>query len=187
MALTILFSAWVSTSIISWQYDWRIGSTTILLGIIVYIFTWNNRLVKNLLNKLQKSPVTWIRKASNTFQPFSAENNFFKIKVLACFTAGWVIYFVAWAGYGAAWPELRPTDGIWLCALYTIAWLAGYLSFLSPSGLGVRELVFITLAHNFPDDAVAGMAILGRTTLLLVDIILGIAFISCREPTHERP
>ena len=63
-----------------------------------------------------------------------------------------------------------------LCALYVIAWMAGYFSLVTPSGLGVRELVFVFLAHRFPPDAVAGLAIFGRAMLLVADILLGAIF-----------
>ena len=79
--------------------------------------------------------------------------------------------------YGIAWPSLTALDGIRLCGIYTLAWFFGYISFVSPSGLGVREAAFFLLAKDFPPDAIAGMALLGRVTLLLVDIILGLIYL----------
>jgi uncharacterized membrane protein YbhN (UPF0104 family) len=63
-----------------------------------------------------------------------------------------------------------------MCAYYMVAWFVGYVSLLTPSGLGVRELVFAWLAKDFPPDAVALMAVVGRVSLLAVDLALGLAF-----------
>jgi uncharacterized membrane protein YbhN (UPF0104 family) len=63
-----------------------------------------------------------------------------------------------------------------LCAFYMVAWFVGYVSLLTPSGLGVRELVFAWLAKDFAGDAVALMAVVGRINLLFVDLFMGLAF-----------
>lgn len=92
------------------------------------------------------------------------------------FVASWVAMYGAWLCFAFAYPGLDAIDGTRLLALYMIAWFAGYASLLSPSGLGVRELVFAALAHDAGADAVAYLAIAGRVSLLAGDLLLGLAF-----------
>ena len=181
MGLTIFFATGASISIIAWQHNWLTGIAAIALGALTYSIIWNRKITNAILDAAQKIPTKFIRKTILTIKPYATADIDLKAKVLIYFTTSWAIYFTAWASYGAAWPGLIAADGVLLCAYYTLAWLAGYLSFVSPSGLGVRELAFITLAHNFPADAVAGMVIFGRTILLIVDIALGITFAYFRE------
>ncbi len=61
-----------------------------------------------------------------------------------------------------------------------LAWFVGYVSLLTPSGLGIRELVFVWLANEFPPDAVALMAVIGRISLLAIDLVMGLIFCALR-------
>jgi glycosyltransferase 2 family protein len=96
--------------------------------------------------------------------------------VVAEIAAGWLIYFAAWGFYIGAYPAMTFADGVRMCALYSLAWLAGYLSFVAPSGLGVRELVFAALASEFPAGATAYAIVVGRLSLLVIDVIMGLFF-----------
>jgi len=185
MALTTAFAVWISAIALFGTYGWRPGLIALACGAGCYIFLWNRRLLLPLLQFVQKIRARSINLLCLALHPFANANSRFKIDIFLWFSASWLVYFLAWACFGMAWPGLDAADGIWLCALYTAAWLAGYLSMVSPSGIGVRELVFVGLAHNFPTDAVAGLAIFGRVMLLLVDIVLGMAFMPCRDSAHD--
>lgn len=92
------------------------------------------------------------------------------------FIASWIAMYGAWLCFALAYPGLDGGEGARLLALYMIAWFVGYASLVSPSGLGVRELVFAALAHDAAADAVAYLAIVGRISLLAGDLLLGLAF-----------
>lgn len=89
----------------------------------------------------------------------------------------WTVYFIAWVLYAAAHPQLDARDGLMICAIYSMAWLAGYLSLVTPSGLGVRELAFVTLAMQLPPSVIAYSLVVGRLSLLVTDVLLGAAFL----------
>jgi hypothetical protein len=52
------------------------------------------------------------------------------------------------------------------------AWVVGFLAVPVPAGAGVRELVFVALC-GLPTASGAAIALLSRTSLLLVDAVLG--------------
>jgi hypothetical protein len=99
-----------------------------------------------------------------------------RLRIFFLFASSWVIYYGAWYLNGEAYAPLGGTGGMRMCAYYMMAWFIGYISLLTPSGLGVRELVFAWLAKDFPPDAVALMAVIGRVSLLVVDLIFGLLF-----------
>lgn len=65
-----------------------------------------------------------------------------------------------------------------LIACYAFAWLCGFLRFLTPGGLGVREgLLSRLLAHYLPASQATLVALLCRLWMLSVEIVLaGVAF-----------
>lgn len=61
------------------------------------------------------------------------------------------------------------TDAI---GMYAISWLVGYLSILTPSGIGVREAVLtILLARVMPIETALVVAILNRVLLIFSELI----------------
>jgi len=176
MALTTGFALWVAVGVLGFMLGWEWGLLALVAGGAVYALFWQKRPLTILLDLLGKLPVRAMGRLCEAMRPFADVDARFKRAVWCWFVASWLVYLLAWMGYGLAWPGLTAGDGIWLCGIYTLAWFAGYISLVSPSGVGVRELVFVLLAHRFPPDAVAGMAVLGRVMLLFVDILLGAIF-----------
>lgn len=99
-----------------------------------------------------------------------------RVRIFLLFCASWLLFYSAWIVFGLAYPALGAAGGARLCAYYMVAWFVGYVSLLTPSGLGVRELAFAWMAHGFSTDVIALMAIVGRVSLLAVDILLGLLF-----------
>ena len=98
------------------------------------------------------------------------------LKIFGWMILSWALYTLAWVAYGLAHPALGAEGGVHFCALYNLAWLAGYLSLVTPSGLGVREAVFASLALNADPASIAYGMLVGRFSLLLIDSILAIIF-----------
>ncbi|MGN6382404.1 MAG: hypothetical protein ACTHMK_07370 [Dyella sp.] len=176
MALTTGFAVWVAATVLGFMLAACWGLLALIVGVTVYVVAWHRRPLSLFLALLRKLPVQAAARLSDALMPLVDTETKFKLRLLMLFGANWLIYLVSWVGYGLAWPGLNAADGIQLCAMYTLAWLVGYLSLVSPSGIGVRELIFVMLAHRFPADAVAGLAVLGRVTLLLTDALLGAIF-----------
>lgn len=177
MLLSTWFALWTAVVVLGWSVGWSWGVAALVVGAALYAFGWNAQLLTVLLDLLRRLPWKIFDRLSVALTSFADVDVAFKLRILCWFAASWLLYLLAWAGYGMAWPGLVAIDGIQLCALYTLAWFVGYISFFAPSGIGVRELVFVALASHFPPDAVAGMAVLGRVVLLCVDLLLGAAFI----------
>ncbi len=77
------------------------------------------------------------------------------IYALAAFSAGLALVAVM-AGLG----EFRATDMIFIIGSSALAWVIGYLSFITPSGLGVREGVLtalLVLVYPLPIAIVASL------------------------------
>ena len=181
MAINTAFALWTAVTVTGIMINFRIGLLIFLIGAIFYFLFWHPvlfRQISTFLNFIFKSKA---KNIINSIEILISSSLGFKLKIFFLFSISWILYLLAWAGYGAAWPSLKAIDGVWLCGIYTIAWFAGYISLISPSGIGVRELVFVFLAKDFPPDAVAGIAILGRTILLFVDIFFGIFYLRCKN------
>lgn len=180
MVLVTAFALWVALCALGFSRGWLLGGLALIAGAVLYDMLWRAGPLLRLLGLLRKLRVPVLGRFCDAIQPFACVDAGFKFRVWSWFSASWLVYLLAWAGFGLAWPGLTAGDGVWLCALYTAAWFVGYISLVSPSGIGVRELVFVALAHDFPTDAVAGMAVMGRVILLLVDMLLGLVFMPCR-------
>lgn len=181
MAINTAFALWTAMTAAGMMVDFRFGLLAFSVGTVSYFLSWNPVLFRQIsifLNFIFKSKS---KNIVNSIQILTSSSLIFKLKILFLFSISWILYLLAWAGYGAAWPSLKAIDGVWLCGIYTIAWFAGYISLISPSGIGVRELIFVFLAKDFPPDAVAGIAILGRAVLLFVDIFFGIFYLRCKN------
>ncbi len=78
------------------------------------------------------------------------------------------------------------TDAGTLTGGYAFAWLVGFLSFLTPGGLGVREgLLGLFLATCMPASQATLVALLCRVWMLSAEIVLaGIAFLQNKRAPY---
>jgi len=56
--------------------------------------------------------------------------------------------------------------------VYGISWLAGYMSFLTPGGIGVREATFVLLVPAISKGDAALMAVYFRLIFLATEFLL---------------
>jgi glycosyltransferase 2 family protein len=176
MALAVYFALWSSSLVIAFAANGIWGLAAILAGLIGYAIVWNavgSAKVGQMLGLLPARAAAFLRRF---FAALAQTPVPMRVRVLFLLSAGWALLYGAWFLYGAAYPPLGALGGVQLCAYYLIAWFVGYVSFVTPSGLGVRELVFVWLAKDFPADAAALMAIIGRVSLLIVDLLMGLSF-----------
>lgn len=176
IALGLYFAIWSACGVIAFGYSRTAGLSALALGLAGYFLAWRigssdsiARLMSLLPGRLGAIGARAPMAVGNT--PTAD-----RVSVLAFLTAGWSVHYAGWWFYGTAYPELGGWPAVHLCACYMLAWVAGYVSVVTPSGLGVRELVFVWLAKDYPADVVALMAILGRASLLAVDVLLGMVF-----------
>ena len=181
MLLMMFFSVWMTSVFLSYFLSTFWFILVIVCGLAIYFCIWSNRTFKlftRLINRLTyKRAIQWL----DTLEPYAVSSSSSKVKILLVATTSWTFYYLAWGAFGHAWPDLNFLSGLQLCALYTLAWFIGYLSFVFPSGVGVRELVFLYFARDFPPEAIAAMIVFGRSILLIADVFLGVLFIT---PKH---
>ncbi len=98
----------------------------------------------------------------------------------------WGIYLFSWQNIALAYPFLSSVNIFLLCALYTISWLVGFISMVTPSGWGVRESVFIILTSKISVVPHLGIfTVFVRLWLLVIDLILFFTFMTMQMLTKN--
>ena len=165
---------------------WMTGVLALIACYLAYLSAWRVAASQIVRDLTQRIPGKSGRALVRAFQALSNISAKGRIELLLKFSAHWFVMYLAWILFALAYPSLGPADGVRLLALYMAAWFVGYVSLISPSGLGVRELVFVALAHGTQGDAVAFMVIVGRVALLINDMLLAAAFALYTEPSGPR-
>ena len=84
---------------------------------------------------------------------------------------------VIWISFGISFWLVFPINAGFLMAItgaFSISWVAGYVAFFAPGGIGIREyLLTILLASFFSGDQVAIYATIHRLIWVIVEIVLG--------------
>jgi hypothetical protein len=102
----------------------------------------------------------------------------FSLEFFGLGVAVWGSYVLGWAFLGRAFdPTAGSFQVLELWARYLISWLLGYVSVLTPSGVGVREASFSLLSGDFSKALVAYYLVMARFALLFCDLILGLVFL----------
>jgi hypothetical protein len=186
MALTSFFAVFVAAIILIFPISPWASLITLATLSSLYFFGWSKPVVSLLTRLINKISLRKLENLATALLSYSECNSRTKINIYITLFFSWLTYYSSWGVFGIAWPSLTFVDGILLCSIYTIAWFVGYISIATPSGLGVRELVFISLSSQFPTDAVAGMVIFGRLALLFADVTLGVLFLPFSKNTQRK-
>lgn len=175
MALATFFALWSASLALSFTSGVRGVLFAAVSGGVAYVAAWqllSSRFGRWLEALTRRSGVL----GSGMLAPLTRMSASARLRIFVLFSTSSLLYYASWFAYGTSYPSLGGGGGVQLCALYMLAWFVGYVSLLTPSGLGIRELAFAWLAKDFPADAVALMAVIGRASLLSVDVILGLLF-----------
>lgn len=176
MLFATFFALWAASIVIGLSRHPVSVVAALVAGGGAYWFAWNGWSLINGPRWIMRLPAkvrVYVEQAVEGIEGTSAHP---KGRLFVLFGLGCLFNYASWTLYGAGYPSLGASGGAQLCAYYMIAWFIGYASLVTPSGLGVRELVFAWLAKDYPPDAVALMAIIGRFAMLVVDVLLGLAF-----------
>jgi glycosyltransferase 2 family protein len=101
--------------------------------------------------------------------------------------ASWLPYLISWHLLGKVFPALANDSLVLLAASYSVAWAAGFIAFVTPGGLGVREAVFLLLGGlGATREPLVFLAVFARLWGLVADILawLGAAAV-LRTPGSE--
>ncbi|MGV6826000.1 MAG: lysylphosphatidylglycerol synthase domain-containing protein [bacterium] len=100
----------------------------------------------------------------------------------------WCAYVVAWFMLARVFPVLEDANPIVLCALYSIAWIVGYVTAITPAGLGIRELTFYALAEPFAStEQIAFIVVFARVWLMAIEVlvfVVSLPFLYERESSN---
>ena len=99
--------------------------------------------------------------------------------VLAVHSLLWICQGLAFFFFVRSFVPVQWTQASVLSACFAFAWIVGFLSFLTPGGLGVREgLLGLLLANYMPAPQATLVALLCRVWMLSAEIVLaGVAFV----------
>lgn len=175
MLLATFFALWSACLALAMTRGAVWCSGTFAGGLVAYVIGWalvSSASFQQILGRLPGKAGG----LKTSFAMLSTVPGAARLRIFLFFCGSWVLYYAAWFSFGDAYPALGSKGGVTLCAYYMVAWFVGYVSLLTPSGLGVRELAFAWMAHDFGNDVIALMSIVGRVSLLAVDILLGLVF-----------
>lgn len=165
------------------QYQWP-GRTAVLIivalaSLVVTLRPVSNRLVQ-LLQRVLRRPATPIVGSS--------------APAFASISVSWLMFAVFQVLVVKALGLAPASEFITIAGVFLISWLLGYLSFVAPSGLGVREAFLIALLRPFmaAPEAVA-VAAVSRVSMIVVEVfVLGLVHLLARrsgrdaqEPEHH--
>jgi len=174
MMLATYFALWTSAIVIATVFHVSVGIAAFAVGALGCDLLW--RAPRWLAALPWIGPLMRRRLGEAALQESVNIAPMDRLRILLLFALSWIVCYAGWYFNGLAYAPLGGAGGVRMCAYYMIAWFVGYVSLLTPSGLGVRELVFAWLAQDFPNDAIVLMAVVGRVSLLLVDLVLGLLF-----------
>lgn len=109
------------------------------------------------------------------------------LKLLIVYLINWFLLGVAFVLFISSFVSFPPSQYIYVMGILALAWLVGFLSFLTPAGLGVREGVMVLFfAETFSPSMAILISILSRIwisvgELLSVAISSGISHYSNPE------
>lgn len=109
------------------------------------------------------------------------------VGILASHTLLWICQGLAFYLFVRSLAPVVWTDAGILTACYAFAWIVGFLSFLTPGGLGIREgLLGLLLSNYMPVPQAMLIALLCRVWMLSAELILAsIAFFLNRTGTSR--
>lgn len=86
--------------------------------------------------------------------------------------AAWVPYLLGWHWLGHVFSPLEREPMVLLAASYSVAWVVGILTFITPGGLGVREAVFLLIAGGqVAREPLAFVTVFARLWSLVADVL----------------
>jgi glycosyltransferase 2 family protein len=174
--LATYFALWSAGLALGLAYGVPTGLAVAAAGAVGFALFWYCAAALHSARWVKRLPGRLGRLDGGLLEALARMPMLVRVRIFVLFALSWMLFYAAWYFNGEAYVPLGGSGGIRMCAYYMLAWFVGYVSLLTPSGLGVRELVFAWLAQEFPLDAVALMAVVGRVSLLAVDLILGLIF-----------
>jgi uncharacterized membrane protein YbhN (UPF0104 family) len=98
-------------------------------------------------------------------------------KIMLLFIGVCILYVSAWHAIVWSFPRLEHMNVWLLCAAYSVAWISGYLSLVTPGGVGVREAAFVMLGAELTGlSSLALLAVVARLWQVVLEVIFFLLF-----------
>lgn len=90
---------------------------------------------------------------------------------LLLFIFAWIMYALGCFFVAISFSYIYPSNMVFVMSFFVLSWLAGYLLFITPMGLGVRELVVVgSLSLFTPMSIATAIAVLTRIGMMLGEL-----------------
>ena len=111
------------------------------------------------------------------------KNASLSVSLIASHALLWLCQGLAFFLFVKSLSPMRWADAGGITAIYAFAWIVGFLSFLTPGGLGIREgLLGLLLANYMPAPKATLIAMLSRLWMLSAEMVLAaLAFLLQRN------
>lgn len=103
-----------------------------------------------------------------------------------------LIYIIAWSAYGfgsyltaIAFVKLTGISIIWLICSFVLAWAIGYLSFITPMGLGVREATILTILKSVIASSLASLVAIATRLVMILSELIALAIILSSKKLND--
>jgi glycosyltransferase 2 family protein len=94
------------------------------------------------------------------------------LALLLYYVGGWVLIGLAFTALAASVTPVSAAELALLVGGYAFAWEVGFLAFVTPSGLGVKEgVLFVVLGLAFPPPVAAALVVLSRLWQTLAEVV----------------
>ncbi len=107
--------------------------------------------------------------------------------LLACYAGAWLSYGCSGLAIALVFDDGVAEQSLYVVGAFVVAWLVGFVSLITPGGLGVREGVLVALLHPLVDTAdAAAMAVVARAWWTVVELGIAGIFVAL-GPGSSRP
>ncbi len=90
---------------------------------------------------------------------------------LLLFILAWLLYALGCFFIAISFSYIYPGNFVFILSFFVLSWLAGYLLFITPMGLGVRELVIVgSLSLFVPLSIASAIAVLTRIGMVIGEL-----------------
>ncbi len=174
VALIMLYNGFVSVAILAYYVN-SAGSAAAVFIVGTVIFSLYLRL--NLLDKIlalaaRLAPPNFREKLQAARSKVDFDYPLI-CKVIGLLLLYWIFYLLAWLCLQNTFPILAGENVIVLGATYTLSWIIGFITLITPGGLGIREVSFVALNTQFLSRFHSSfLAIFLRIWLILIDFTL---------------
>ncbi len=179
---------------------WVVGAVTVVSLLLILLVIGNQYLLKHVFqsskdttqpahNGIASPPIESgdrkdVRMVSTILPNFSFQTN---VKLLLTITASLFCFGLGTYFSISSFILLYPPDVLTFIGFFVFSLLIGYLSIITPMGLGIREGIMATGLSKFILPSLAGFsAIFGRIIFIIAELLfLGFTYMWYKDTTHR--